>query len=89
MGGLVFVMEIVFTLHCTCKLQVVSSAVLFAVHISQCSDEVASWNTEESEFDSEQMHEMFLFCTLCRLVLWPTPPPRQWALHPRLKQPGV
>jgi len=86
----VFVVEIVLTLHCTCKLQVVSRAVLFAAHIiSQCSDEAASWNTEVSEFDSEQEHEMFLFCTLCRPVLWPTTPPLQWALHPRLKQPGV
>jgi len=88
-AGLVFVMEIVLTLHCTCKLQVVSRAVLFAVHISQCIDEAASWNTEESEFDSEQGHEMFLLCTLCRPVLWPTPPPLQWALHPGLKQPGL
>jgi len=53
-------MEIVLISHCTCKLQVVSRAVLFAAHISQCSDEAASWNTEESEFDSQQEREMFL-----------------------------
>jgi hypothetical protein len=33
-GGLVFVMEIVLTLHCTCKLHVVSTAVWLGVHMS-------------------------------------------------------
>ena len=68
MDDLVFVIEIVITLHCTRKLQVVSRVVLFSVHVSWCSDDAAGWSAEESEFDSPQGHEMFLF-TLRRPAL--------------------
>jgi hypothetical protein len=43
--------------------------------------------TEESQFDSWQRQEMFLFSIASRQVLWPTQPPIQWV--PGLNDKGV
>jgi len=48
--------------------------------LSRYSDSATGWTTEESEFDSQQGQEIYIFSTASRRVLGPTQPPIQLVL---------
>jgi hypothetical protein len=63
------------------------SGVLYIIP-SLYSDYATYWMTKESEFDSRQGQDIFLFSTAFRPVLGPTQPPNQWGDFPGGKAAG-